>query len=90
MKENAVHARDRATIFANTISGIVEDAAKPAVMAAIEIAVRRLKDTLEDIIKDAIECALHEARAAVTNALRDEFADLTRQVINENRINPET
>jgi hypothetical protein len=45
---------------------------------------------IEDAIKTAVEDALSAAHAAISNALRDEFADLTRQVINENRSAPES
>jgi hypothetical protein len=80
---NYVRVPDRASAFANTVLGIVEDAAKDTVAEAVEMAVKHVRDTLGDVIRDAIECALYAARAPVANALRDEIADLTRQVLND-------
>ena len=49
--------------------------------------VNTILGAIEDVIKTAIEDALStpEMRCFLTNILRDEFADLTRQVIAENR-----
>jgi hypothetical protein len=84
---NHVHAPDRATVVANRLLGIVEDEAKPAISDAVEIALVHGKNyTLEDVITDAFEITLYAARIAFIDVLRDEFADLERQTINENRV----
>jgi hypothetical protein len=85
---NHAYACDRATVFTNTVLGIIEDAAKSAITDAIEIAIKHIKNTIGDVITDAVETALYTARAAVIDALRDEFADLTRQTVND--VNPES
>jgi hypothetical protein len=85
-----VRVPDRAMVATNRILGVAEDAAKAALLDAIEIAIKRIRNTLQDIVTDAVESALFAAHDAVTNTLRDEFAELACQVVNETCADPES